>query len=241
MKIYGLLLLAGMLTLAILFAACKKSSDECDNLPAFGTCNAVTAKGNLSQTTSTGSFVYRTSGGGTITITEQNNIVITHDSYPGFKLEYWGDVGIAGHPLNSANHESLNGKHIKDRVGTRRTIIFPDGAKITTVATGEAGAPISISIYEGAQVHHINANCNYMNTLEYSAVSACVAKQLDDAEADGETGTFEFTATGLLYVNTYTEDTPGNKVMNRVSLGELERGNPTLVRDYYDDPRLPHT
>jgi hypothetical protein len=223
------------------FSACKKSKNECGELPAFGICNKVAAAGNLSQTTAAGSFVYKTNGGGTITITEQNSIVITHDNYPGFKLEYWGDAGVAGHPLNSANHENLNGKHIKDRVGSRRTIIFPDGTKITTVAAGEVGAPISISIYEGAQAHHINANCNYLNVVEYSAVKDCMTKQLDDAEADGETATFEFVPTGLLYVNIYTEVTPGNKVMNRVPLGEIERNNPTLVRDYYDDLRLGHT
>lgn len=109
------------------------------------------------------------------------------------------------------------------------------------VAASEAGALISISIYEGGEAHHINANCNNQNVPEYSGIKESMAKQLDDAEADGETGTFEFTPTGLLYENIYTENTPGNKVGNRVPLGELEHDNPTKVNDLFDDPRLGST
>ena len=77
--------------------------------------------------------------------------------------------------------------------------------------------------------------------MEYSGQSAFVAKSLDDAEADGETATFELTATGLLLYNIYHEDEPGNKVYERVMLGELSRSQPNMVNDYFDDPRLGHT
>lgn len=116
---------------------------------------------------------------------------------------------------------------------------FPDGAKITLISNGYAGPPVSIRIYEGNESHHINPACN--NTLEYSGTDAAITKLLDEAEADGETGTFEFTATGLVYVNIYTENIPGNKTENRVLLGEIFKEDPNNVYDYYDDPRLGHT
>ncbi len=43
---------------------------------------------------------------------------------------------------------------------------------------------LTIDIYDGAGVHHINTTCN---TLEYSAVNAGVSKKLDDLQPDGET------------------------------------------------------
>jgi hypothetical protein len=225
-----------VLLLATFCISCKKENKT--EPPVFGTCQAVAAKGHLTKGATAGTYTYRTSGGGTITI-NQTQIIIAHDNYPGFKLEYWGDAGTPGQPLNSANHENLNGKHIKSRIDSRRSIIFPDGAKITFIANGWAGTPVSIRIYEGNESHHINPAC--VNTLEYSSTNGALTKQLDDEEADGETGTFEFTATGLLYVNIYTENTPGSKLMNRVLLGELFKINPSQVTDYYDDPRHGHT
>jgi hypothetical protein len=106
------------------------------------------------------------------------------------------------------------------------------------VSAGEAGLLISVSIYDGDESHRINSSCK---TVEHSSISATTAQQLDNAEPDGETGTFEFTSTGLLYVNIYTEEVAGNKIMNRVLLGEIIRSNPNQVNDYYDDPRLGHT
>lgn len=165
-------------------------------------------------------------------------IIITHDNYPGFKLEFWGGLTVGGETRTSANHENLNGKHIKDRLALRRTIIFPDGAKITFVAADTAAQLLSISIYDGTEYHRINPTCH---ALEFSVSDVCNVQNLDNAEADGETGTFEFTSTGLILYNSYTEDTPGNKINNRVNLGELETASPSLVRDYFDDPRLGHT
>jgi hypothetical protein len=227
------------MTIACVFLSCKKEKDDGEKPPVLGTCQSVMPKGHLTQT-GTGTFIFKTNNGGSIEISSMS-ITLKHDTYPGFKLEFWGDAGPAGHPLNSANHENLNGKHIKDRINLRRTIIFPDGTKITTLASGYAGPPISISIYDGAESHYINANCNYVNTLEHSSTNTAIAKLLDDAEPDGETSTFEFTAMGLVWVNIYTEDVAGNKVMNRVLLGELNRSNPNQVIDHYDDPRLGHT
>ena len=218
--------------------SCKKDKKEevQDELPTFGTCEAVGAAGRLVLTDAR-KFTYQTSGGGTIVADLSRQIILTHKDYSGFKIEFWGDfenenINITG------NHENLNGKHIKDWNGNRRTLIFPDGAKITIVTDGVHETIVSVSIYDGAQCHHFNALCN---TLEYSLASSRFAKQLDDAEADGETSTFEITETGLWYKTIYSEDTPGNKTGGPYDLGELQRANPTMVHDYYDDPRMDHT
>jgi len=77
--------------------------------------------------------------------------------------------------------------------------------------------------------------------LEYSSANSDYTKQLDDTEADGETCTFEFTETGVLFLNIYTEDVVGQKVEKRVPLGEIFNSDPTRINDYYDDPRLSRT
>jgi hypothetical protein len=135
-------------------------------------------------------------------------------------------------------HENLNGKHIKDRLGNNRSVVFPDGTKITLEAAGEAGALQAVSIYDGAESHRINATCV---TLEYSALDAAAAQAMDDAQPDGETSTFIISPTGLIFKHIYIETTPGNKVPSSQKLGELYLNNPNQVTDYYDDPRLGHT
>ncbi|MCR6721176.1 MAG: hypothetical protein NVV59_13035 [Chitinophagaceae bacterium] len=115
----------------------------------------------------------------------------------------------------------------------------PDGAKMTIVASGEYLPVIQISVYEGNECHRIIADCLYASIS--STGDAAKAKQMDDAEADGETSTIEFLTNGLLWLNIYTENTPGNKIMNRVPLGELDKLNPSNVHDHYDDPRFGHT
>lgn len=225
---------------ALVLSSCKKSDNAVkDDTPELGTCEAVTPKGKLSYNSSTQTYTFRTSGGGTITISN-TVILFKHDDYPDLSIEWWGDAGTPGNPKNSANHENLNGKHIKDREGLRRSFVFPDGAKITTIASGTYyGPPVSISLYDGEEVHHINASCK--NTLEYSSINRAFAEKLDAEEADGETATIEINETGLLYLNIYTEDSPGNKIMKRVPLGGLERGKPNQINDFYDDPRIGHT
>jgi hypothetical protein len=226
------------LTLLILFSACKKDKDTEEQLPVLGRCEAVSPAGTLASGSADELFNYKTAGGGRISIYLNKSIRITHDDYPGFSLEFWGGVVLNGQSIISANHENLNGKHIKDRIGSRRSVIFPDGAKITFVADGEQGALLSVSIYENAQAHHINMRCL---KLEYSTSSGSISKKLDDAEADGETSSFEINSTNLLYFNLYMENTPGNKVNDRYDLGRLTRAFPSQVNDYYDDPRLGHT
>lgn len=222
----------------LLFSACSKKTVKEETLPELGLCKAVPISGRLNYNSATGEYTYTTSGGGKMSLHLNSGVKIGHQDYGGFSIELWGSLTSSSGIKTSANHESLNGKHIKDRFGNRRTIVFPDGARLTIITKGEYEEMISFSIYDGIESHHVNFNCN---TVEYSGQSAFISKSLDDAEADGETATFEITATGLLFYNIYREDVPGNKVYERVMLGELSRSQPNMVNDYFDDLRLSYT
>jgi hypothetical protein len=240
MKCLNCLIIAALMSQVAYLTACKKSNGTSgDEIPVFGTCNAVSlaTNGHLTYDAGTG-YTFHTSGGGIIVIDRQNYIKYMHDAYSGFNVAWWSDATVNGQSVNAAEHESLNGKHIKDRSGSVRTLLFPDGAKLTLVADGDVGPVLSITIFDGKEVHHINTACN---TLEYSTTDSPFAKALDDREADGEAAIIEFTTSGLLYVNLYLEATPGNKVMDRVVLGEIFRDDPGRVSDYYDDPRYGNT
>ena len=226
---------------SMMFSGCRKylDNDGMDQLPQFGSCKAVPFSGNLTQSVADNTYTYLTKSGGKILMDQKNlAITISHKDYVNFKIELWGGLEVDGESLHSANHENLNGKHIKDRLGSRRTIIFPDGTKFTLITSGIHDPLVSVSIHEGNAYHYINYSCK---TLEYSSINSPFAQRLDDAEADGETGTFEITATGLLFYNIYIEDTPGNKKEEKVPLGEIYRDEPKRVTDYYDDPRLMNT
>jgi hypothetical protein len=224
------------LTLVIfVFSSCSK--DEPDE--EKGCDPGLPVSGNLRFSSGDGQYQYRTSGGGLISIRLDNSILISHEEYAGFSLELWGIVGaVGGMGELSANHENLNGKHIKDRHGPTRTILFPDGAKITIVAAGEYERIRTVTIYEAGQMHRISSPCN---TVVLSSTNAAEIKRLDDAEADGEAGSIEITPTGLIYWNNYTEPTPGNRTENKFKLGGLIKDQPNLINDFYDDPRLGHT
>lgn len=224
-------LYAVQLLMIILFTglvtSCHKSSEE---KSLFGTCKQVTPQGHLSYSSSSNLYTFRTNGGGTIEIDPRGTINISDDNYPGFLVSFWGG-GVANAPVSSAFHENLNGKHVKDRINARRTIVFPDGAKVTMVADVPGGPTRWINIFDGGELHHINMDCS---TLEFSTTnSTSLVQQVDSEEADGETGTFEISATGLLYLNIYTEGSPGNKINSRVLIGELSRANPNQVIDYW--------
>lgn len=230
-----------VLALIVCLTACKKDKEDPtdEQLPTLATCKSVTPTSGVSGPDAAGNFTLRTSGGGKIIVNHELYITISYDSYPdNFSLELWGTVDINGKNKNAGTHENLNGKHIKDRLGAVRTIIFPDGAKLTVVAEGVYERIVSVTLFDGDKVHHINTICNI---LEYSGSSAKVAQWLDAEQPDGEAGGFEITATGLIFYNSYTEDVKGNKVIERQNLGGLEKGKPNLINDYYDDPRIGHT
>lgn len=154
------------------------------------------------------------------------------------KWEVWGDP-----------HENLNGKHIKDWEGTRRTLLLDDGIKITMDAQGPHGVVQTTSIYDGAQSHEIG---NAGNQLLHSCINAQTALQRDAAEHDGETAYLAVlrspaSVAGSLFIEKVYTETPGTGETIRIidpeplgETGELDT-NPTNVNDFYDDPRLGHT
>lgn len=220
------ILALGLLVLTTLFS-CKKEKDDEPQ-----TCAGVGVAGKLNYASATETYTYRTSGGGTITI-KPKQILIGYDSYPGFKIELWRDTMVNGQARNLGVHESLNGKHIKDRFGSRRTLLFPDGTKLTIVSDGRFGLITSISIYEANEAHRIAGVCH---AVDLNKSTGAEVQRLDKEEPDGETGGFELTTDGLLFVNYYQEDSPDVKIMNRVPLGQIYRAEPSRVTDLFDDP-----
>lgn len=222
-----------------LLVSCKK--DKPSALPDLGSCVAV-ATGNGLRMLEEGVYQFQSIGGAVITLERHSReslvIQISDKAYTNFQYEFWGDANPG--ELSPSSHENLNGKHMKDRVSANRSIIFPDGTKITMVASApwHMGGTTAITIYDKAVVHHFNMTCY---TLEYNSENAEIAKLLDDEQPDGETSTYEITETGLIFYNIYTEDSAGNKVWERVEIGTLSRDNPKQVNDLYDDPRLQHT
>ena len=230
-----------LLALLLLISACSKNKDDKpDSLPAASSCQAVPPASRMSFDPSTGKYTYQSTGGSKVVIDMTSNIILTTSLYENFRIEFWGDYTTSSGDGFAGNHESLNGKHIKDRKGLRRSVIMPDGLKITIVSKGPGFEDVleSISIIDGNSAHYINMICGKLN---YSGSSAALAEQLDNREADGETSTIEISSTGLLWMNIYQEDANGVRMANREELGELNRSNPTQVRDYYDDPRLGST
>jgi len=224
------LILTMLICLLFFISACKKEKDQ-EQLPEFGTCTSAEIKGKLTFNSSTGAYTFRTNGGGTIVL-NSTSINISHDDYTGFSIELWGGLIVNGQSKEAYNLENLNGKHVKDKISNRRTIIFPDGAKITIIAEDLASEALSISIYDGAESHHLNLNCS-TNKLEWSSASSTFTQQLDNTEADGEAGGFRFTATGLVYDDYYIEEVAGNKVTDTIPIGEIYRATPDRVNDYW--------
>ncbi len=98
-------LCVSLLALIVSLSACKKNKDE-EKLPVFGNCDAITPTGGfMPGGCRLVPFIFRTSGGGTMLINPDLQIILKHDDYPGFKLEFWGSVDIAGGVKTAANHE----------------------------------------------------------------------------------------------------------------------------------------
>ncbi|RYY31286.1 MAG: hypothetical protein EOO04_01840 [Chitinophagaceae bacterium] len=217
--------------LSIVIPSCKKEK-------AVKPCEPRLILGKLTLKCD-GEYEFRTNGGGTILINlERTQIIVKHDDYEKFRIEFWGANLDGDKILINFNHENLNGKHIKDRLLATRTLIFPDGAKITMASAGMDKEVGTISIYDGKESHQFDLASK---TVKHSSLDASKALQLDRDEADGETGTFSMDDQGLEFFNIYNEATPGNKVNNRLKLGTIIRNEPTRVNDFFDDPRLGHT
>lgn len=148
-----------------------------------------------------------------------------------------------GHP-----HENLNGKHVKDWLGTRRTLLFPgrDGDVILTMdATGPHGVVTRTSIYDDGKIRVI---ANDTNTLTFSSDDPSVVAAHEAAEADGETARITpLRCEVVSWDNEYTQEeddtgAPLEKEPTPAPLGTTGgTRNPRQVNDLYDDPRLAHT
>lgn len=231
------------LAIIISLFACKKETQKEIEV----TCSdiqAVNPVGNLMYNSSTNTYTYKVGNGINIIISNFQTITITNDSISGFHLDFWGSVmdSINNIERMDASHENINGKHIKDRLSTVRTLILPDSTKLTfyTAVDSFYYSPlISLSIFHKNECHRFNLKCN---KLIYSMdTSASVANSIDSLEVDGEAGTIEFKEDSILFVNIYNETIPNNKIFNRVQLGLTLKSNITNVIDYYDDIRYPHT
>ncbi len=227
----------------ISFFACKKETQE----EVENTCSSiqeVNPVGNLLYNSSTNTYTYKIGNGINIIISNYQSIKITNDSIAGFHLDFWGSAmdSINNIERMDASHENLNGKHIKDRLSTVRTLILPDSTKLTfyTAVDSFYYSPLlSLSIYHKNECHRFNLKCN---KLIYSMdTSLSVSNSIDSLEIDGEAGTIEFKADSILFVNIYNETIPNNKIFNRVPLGVTFKSNLANVNDLFDDTRLGHT
>lgn len=192
----------------------------------------ILPQGRLWQSAADAQFYLTTKANWRILI-RGSEIVITAPDLKN-KWECWGE-GL---------HENLNGKHVKDWTGRRRTILLP-GDTLITLTSGEklAGSGKftlqSVSIYDADQSHRVNT---HNNTVEMSLLGTRVGEA---AEPDGETMRFWHLGGGRYYgENIYTQEAAGGTlpVQTAIPLGSTGgETNPTQVNDYYDDTRLAAT
>ena len=202
-------------------------------------CEAtVQPRGGMAQALPGGMLEYTTRSGEWNIKIDVHNITATRivGGNGSFTWQVWGDP-----------HENLNGKHIKDWNGKRRTLLLDDGARITMHADGPHHVVHTTSIYDGPESHEIG---NHTNELRHSCVNTTVAQQREAQEADGETAYLAVvrspdSAVGaLMGINLYDQaDVGGELEYAPVPLGitgeyDVDRQQ---VHDLYDDPRLGHT
>lgn len=193
-----------------------------DSVPSAGTLNP---KGRLWQLGPAGTPLgYTTSGGWRIAMNLSTITVTSPDGLGTY--QYWGH-----------SHENLNGKHLKDWLGTHRTMILPGGAMITLVADGPQGVVESVSIYDVDQTHKIDTT---NNSITMSLMAVRVG---ESAEPDGETMRIWHIGNGRYYAeNIYHQEASGDTQQEAVPLGTTGGdAAPNQVNDLYDDKRLGHT
>jgi hypothetical protein len=215
-----------IVALTLFITSCEKDIEK--------NCQPVEIKGKLTHNESANTYQYKTSGGWVIDINFFDRITFSHPNYPGNSLEL---SGAPGGSFTTAREEIFNGTHIKNRHGSRRSIILPDGVKVTMAARGEEGDLIWVSIYEGNESHRINAICG----VDHSSLDYEEAQQMDNNEADGETGLLSLTIIFMQFTNLYSEKTLTDKIMYIELLAEAKFAIPAEVTDSYDDPRLSDT
>jgi hypothetical protein len=190
-----------------------------------------------------GGWLWTTSTGWTVFVLDQIVTVTTPDGTG--KVEWWGFTSAGQTPPVDPFHENLNGKHIKDTLGGVRSLLLPDGAKITARSVSGVPGIQPVSLYDQGRAYHVDA---LANTLTSETLEAAAAAEEEEAEADGETAAVYLPGKGVLeYWNVYQQDedldgTPLDAVPAKQQLGETGgTANPNQVNDFYDDPRLIHT
>jgi hypothetical protein len=190
--------------------------------------------GRLTRPTPTGPFLLTTLEGWHIRIAT-NALRITDPS-----SNYW-------YELFGQNHENFKGKHIKDMLGSRRSVALTNDTLIT-VSIDPTRPPTpqspmgggSVSIYDGIESHRINFQ---PFALEWSGV---IPRYGESDEFDGETSRFVDIQDGLRWENYYDQGNPctnglPQKIFYTVPLGQGYSTNQNRVDDFFDDPRLGHT
>lgn len=147
-------------------------------------------------------------------------------------LEFWG---INDNKTVGFDHETLSGKHIKDRKIKNRTLIFPDDTKITLVGGEKIYLAEKLYIIEKSKVHIINLiDWTYSTEQGQAAIT-----KYDNAIPDGEASRWEFNSNGSYWYNDYEEIKPGERKKKKVDLGRTYPNN--KIDDLYDDPDLSNT
>lgn len=211
---------------------CQPPQNQCYP-PYPGTGNPG---GQLCQEKEHGPINYRTSGGWNVQVNGDKVIITSPDGKQ--KIEHSGDP-----------HEYVNGKHIKDWEGKDRTLVLPDGTKITMGATGANGVIQNTSIYDGDQNIQID---NRDNEVTHRSFNPYDTQMRERWQADGETSGVSYNRRGgINYTNYYTQDRNFGVRSNYKDLATTHQprwwenifrpfwnaGDP-VTKDRYDDPRL---
>lgn len=151
--------------------------------------------------------------------------------------------------VSSGNaHEYLNGKHIKDWLFSRRTVIFPGASGdvvVTMHADGPQGLVRRVSLYDEGRSRVID---NESNSVTYESDDATITAGYEAEEADGETSRITpLKCERVSWANEYLQEedddgVPLAKEPDEAMLGTTGGSEkPNQVHDFYDDPRHAHT
>lgn len=201
--------------------------------PQYGTGNPG---GQLRQEGPGKPLNYTTSGGWRVQV--NGDKVIVTDPSGKQKVENSGDP-----------HEYVNGKHVKDWEGKQRSLVLPDGTKITMGATAPNGVVTNTSIYDGDQNIQIKNEGNEVTSRSFNPYDT---RMREAYQYDGETARISYNRDGgINYTNMYTQDenfgvrsnykdiaaTSDPKWYERPFMPFMGVGQ-QRTRDFYNDPRL---
>lgn len=147
-------------------------------------------QGQLTQEGEGKPITYTTSGGWQVTV--DHDKVIAKDPSGQHNITWSGDP-----------HEYVDGKHVKDWDGKERTMILPDGTKITAEATAANGLIQNTSIYDGNRNVQIDNN---QNSVTHTSANPWDTRSREAWQPDGETAMVSLDRCGLGYTDVYTQD-----------------------------------